>query len=127
MLEAVILFPALIAILMLIAYASRLGATHNEVLAAARAGARAASQAHNPGAAAARTEEVVLDSLAEGSLRCGDAPDILIDTGQWASGGAVTVTVACDIDLDDLGLIGLGGVKTVRASSTAAIDSYREL
>lgn len=97
-----------------------------DVGAAARAGARAAATVRDgDGLAAARS--VVARSLADRGRACVDEPAVQLIEGE----GVVTVTVACVVALDDVGLGGFapaggaGAPRTVSASATEMVDRIR--
>jgi len=123
-LTAALMFTAMLAFWFLVVFAGRLSTSRNEVLAAARAGARAASQERDPGVAYDRAVSVARGMLSEGSSPC-ESADVTPDTSGWAPGGIVRVTVTCHVRRGDLGLIGLGGTMAVTESAVSVLDTYR--
>ena len=96
---------------------------------AARAGARAASiERTAPAAQAAATRATQL-VLANDALRC-TTLEVDVDLRDFGlplgSAGAATVTVACAVTWSDLGLPAGAGTRTVEATATSPIDTWRE-
>ena len=52
---------------------------------------------------------------------------VATDTTAFTAGGLVTVTVECDVPLNDLGLLGIGAHHTVTSRQATVIDRYRGL
>ncbi len=50
---------------------------------------------------------------------------MVVDTAQLQPGGQVTAEVSCQLGLSDIAGFGLPGSRTVRATSTAVVDTYR--
>jgi Flp pilus assembly protein TadG len=124
--EAAVVAPAFIALLLLVVYAGRVVNAGNEVESAASAAARAASQMASPAAAATEAEEVADAALSDAGVTCEDSPDrVRIDTQQLVPGGSVTVTIRCTTQLADMTLIGLPGHQTFVGSATEVVDIYR--
>ena len=48
-----------------------------------------------------------------------------VDTTDFAPGGTVTVTVACEASMADVTLLGVPGRRTFTATATEVIDTYR--
>lgn len=119
------MFPALIAFVLLVVLAGRQMSARNQVEGAARAGARAASQARSSGEAVMRARTVAIGTITANGTECDGGPRISVDTDAWSAGGAVSVTVRCSVRVVDLGVIGLAGNRSVSASATEAVDVYR--
>jgi len=122
--EAAVIAPAFIALMLLVVYAGRVVNGGNEVESAASAAARAASQMATPSAAAAEAQQVAVASLADSGVTC-DPSRVDVDTQLLAPGGSVTVTVRCTTQLGDITLIELPGHQTFEASATEVVDVYR--
>ena len=88
-------------------------------LVSAKMRSRAASGTGMP-----RTSSAVTTALASHDLSCA-RPDIDVDTSRFQPGGAVSVTVTCDLSLADLSHLGVPGTRRLTARSTSVIDTYR--
>ncbi|MFE0774311.1 TadE/TadG family type IV pilus assembly protein [Streptomyces sp. NPDC058861] len=128
-LEAVILFPVLILVLLLVVAFGRIGSADNAVDTAARNAARAASLERSGGAASSAGSQVARSVLGQQGLEC-TSTSISISTGGFAARigepASTTATVTCTVRLSDIGLPGLPGAKTLSSSFTSSIDSYRQ-
>jgi Flp pilus assembly protein TadG len=125
-LELVVLTPGLLALLLLVLAAGRISAATSQVDTAARDAARAASLERSLAAATTAARGTATASLAEQDVRCRHVTVRV--AGNYAAPvgapAAVRATVACTIDLSDLGLP-LPAAKTVDANYTAVLDRYR--
>ncbi|OLO25984.1 hypothetical protein PZ61_0237005 [Streptomyces sp. MNU77] len=128
-LEAVILFPVLIMVLLLVVAFGRIGSASNAVDTAARNAARAASLERTGGSASTAGSQVARSVLTEQGLQC-TATSVSVSTGGFAAPigepASTTATVTCTVRLSDIGLPGLPGAKTMTSSFTSSIDSYRQ-
>jgi Flp pilus assembly protein TadG len=119
---AVFVTPALILLAMFVVFCGRAAAAKIDVNAIAAAAARSAADAATPATARTAASQAAAAMAAGKPWTCTTATD----TAAFRRGGSVTVNVACVIQLDDLGVSGLGATRTVRGSATAPIDIYRE-
>jgi Flp pilus assembly protein TadG len=128
-LEAAILFPLIIMVLLLVVAFGRIGSANNAVDTAARNAARAASLERSGGNASSAGSEVARSVLGQQGLEC-TSTSIAISTGGFSAGigepASTTATVTCTVRLSDIGLPGLPGSKTLTSSFTSSIDSYRQ-
>jgi len=122
--ELVIITPVAIALLCLVALVGRTTAARGQVDGAARDAARAASLARDPGSAELAAQQSADDTLPTSGVRCARTA-VIADVGSFGPGGQVTVNVTCDIELSDLGLIGVSGTRTISATAVEPIDLYR--
>jgi Flp pilus assembly protein TadG len=122
--EMALVTPFLVMLLLLVVLCGRLAGEQMAVDAAAGSAARAASIARSHPAARADGDRTARDTLAAQGVTC-DTESVTVDTGGLHPGGAVTVTVSCQVKLSDLLLIGVPGSRTVQASSTSPIDHWR--
>jgi Flp pilus assembly protein TadG len=122
--ELVVVTPAAIALLCLVALVGRGATARQHVDEAARDAARAASLERDPAAARHAAHTAAATALTSGGTRCA-ASRVEVDTTAFHAGGQVTVTVACDIALSDLALIGVPGTRTVTATSVSVVDTYK--
>jgi Flp pilus assembly protein TadG len=127
--EAVIGVPAFLLFVLLIMAAGRIALARQAVEASAAEAARSASisrtqhQAKTDGASGAAI------SLRNQGVRCTsqrvdiDASGFVAPVGTPAR---VTATVTCVADLSDLSIPGLPGRRTITATMSSPIDTYRE-
>lgn len=133
-LEVVVIGPALLALLALVIAAGRVALAGQSVPTAAAEAARDTRHATRdtslqraPGAGAANGQDTARRVLDGQGLHCMsteivvDATDLALPVGRP---GAVTVEVACRVQLSDVGLPRMPGTKTLRASSSMPIDPW---
>lgn len=125
--ELMFLLVCCLAGLGFIGYLGRLHAAGIEVANASQSASRAASLASG----SSEGERAAAAAVAASGLdrRCASPPTVTTTwapspTGSW-QGGSVTVTVACRVDHETLGGIGLPGSRIVRMSDTQPIDRYQ--
>jgi Flp pilus assembly protein TadG len=122
--ELVILTPALVAAIMVIAAGGRYVDARGQATSAAFAAARAASLSTSQPAAVAAGTRAAERSIAERGHACARL-EVTIDAHDFAPGGAVHARVTCTADLSDLGLP-LPGPKTFTAAATAPLEQHRD-
>lgn len=122
--ELVIVVPVAIALLCLIAFVGRTATAREQVDETARDAARTASLQRDPLTAHDAGVRAADASLDRSGLRC-QSRTVEVNTTSFAPGGQVTVTVACDVSLSELGLIGLSGTRTITSTSVSVVDTYR--
>jgi Flp pilus assembly protein TadG len=122
-LELAIMTPVLVAFMMLMVGVGRIVNAQSQVDSAARDAVRNASIARSAADAQGRAQTAAADSM-ENFGWC-QGPTAQTDTGAWAPGGLVSVTVTCDADLGGLTLIGLPGSKQMTGKATAPLDTFR--
>ena len=126
--EAVIGVPAFLPVTALLVLAARIATATQVVKAPASAAARAASIART--AASARTEATTAarHSLTNQDLAC-TSTSVTLDTNAFGApigtAGQVSATVTCALPLGDLGVPGLAGTKTITATMSSPLDTYR--
>ena len=118
--EIVLLAPVMMAFMLLVVAGGRYVAVRGDVEAASRDAVRAASLERTEAAARATAVDTA-DAALQDVGRCQNAAL----SGNFVSGGTITVTISCEVSYDGLGLIGLPGSKTVTISGSAPIDLYR--
>jgi len=123
--ELVVLTPVLVIFAMLAIGLGRYEIARGRVVAAASAAASAASAAASAAVAEPDASDAAEPVLGGGSHICSTFT-VMADLSRFSPGGSVTVSVSCQVTLADLLVPGLPGVTTVRASSRAPIDPYRE-
>ncbi|MEU9062437.1 TadE/TadG family type IV pilus assembly protein [Streptomyces sp. NPDC048430] len=126
--ETAVLAPVGIALLLLMLAFGRVTDAEGAVDSAARAAARAASLERDAGGAQSAARTAAERSLQGEGITC-RASQVTIDTAGYSLDIGVEATVqasvACTADLSDIGLPGLPGAKTLRASWTSPLDTYR--
>ncbi len=127
--EAVIAVPAFMLFVLLIIFAGRLAVARQAVEAAASEAARAASISRTRQQADSDATAVAAASLRNQGLTC-VAQQVAVDTTGFAtpvgSPASVRATVTCLVDLSDLAIPGLPGTRTITATMSSPIDTYRE-
>ncbi|MFF5505834.1 TadE/TadG family type IV pilus assembly protein [Streptomyces roseolus] len=127
--EAVIVVPLLLALALVFIAGARLSLAGQTVDAAAQAAARAASLERTPTAGQSAAQAAAAAVLAQDDQPCTSSSVRTSTSGLDAALGAtstVTVTVSCRVPIGDLLLFGGGpGVRTMIASFTSVVDTYR--
>ncbi|MGW0651156.1 TadE/TadG family type IV pilus assembly protein [Streptomyces umbrinus] len=127
-LETAVLAPVLIIVLGLVIAFGRVTDAEGAVDSAAHAAARAASLERDAGTAQTAAQDAVSRSLDGDGVTC-QASNVAIDTSGYATdvgeAATVTATISCTATLSDIGVPGLPGAKTLTASWTSPIDTYR--
>jgi len=120
--EMVVLAPVL-SLFMLIALAfGRYALAREQVVGGARAAADAVAVADSEG----QTQQDALTAampVLQSTHSCTN-PNVTVDSGSFAPGATVRVSVSCQVKWSDLAP-GLPGSTTVRAVESAVIDPYR--
>lgn len=122
--EMVLLAPVVFAFFCFVIGVGRLDEAHGQVVGAARDAARAASMARTPAEAVAAANSTAHADLTSTGLTCRQV-NVHVATDQFRPGGIVQVTVSCTTDLSDVTVSGLPGSKTLSASTTAPLDTFR--
>ncbi|MCY9785176.1 pilus assembly protein [Nocardiopsis sp. EMB25] len=120
--ELVLLAPVLVVVLVLVVIAGRQVSASLIVQGAASSAARAASLQRDTVSARAQAWGTAKRELADRGVACTPFT-AAVDTTRFEAGGSVSVEVACTVTVIDLG--GLGGQRTLYATATSPIDSYR--
>jgi len=123
-LGVVLVAPVLIAMAVLVMYLGRQVDAQAQVRAAAGAAAHAGAAERSPQTAQHRAHSIVAAALAQ-SDSC-ETHDVVVDTSQFAPGGWLSVTVACDMTVRGLELISPPQWR-LSATVQVGIDRYREL
>ncbi len=118
--EIVVLIPVLFMFTLFVVAGGRYVNARADADSAARDAARAASQAHTRGEAAA----AVRTTLGEGLRSTRDCRPTGL-SGNFESGGTAIVRLDCQVSYKDLGLLGIPGSIPVEAEGHAPIDTYR--
>ena len=121
----VVVFPAILALAILVLWLGRQVESKAEVQVASEAAAQAAARQRSVGEATAAAEQTASLMLSK-SNACAGTARVQINAGDWRPGGNVVVTVTCSPRHDDLALAG-PAARTFTATATATIDPYRAL
>lgn len=127
--EMVLLVPAFMLLILLLIMGGRFALAQQSIQSAASEAARAAS--HERGAdSEERGLEAAESFLSDEGVSCSTV-DVSVDTsGKSTDPGVpdqfVDATVSCDVPLGDLALPGVGGSRSVSASASSPVDTYRE-
>jgi Flp pilus assembly protein TadG len=123
-LEAAILAPVFLGILYFVVAFGRVNATSADVTHAARSAARAAAAEQDSGLAVDAANRIVNDTLADRGVNCAELA-VSVDTGSFGSGGSVTVTVGCLVDLSSAAGFPVPGSRRVTATAVEVLDVNR--
>jgi len=123
--ELVLLAPVLVLVLLLVVGVGRVEQARLQVTGAARDAARAASLTRTPASAHIQAQASADVALAGQSVTCVGGPTVSVDVAQFTPGGQVSVTIACQTRLGDLGFPGLPGTKTLTDTAASPIERYR--
>lgn len=124
--ELAIVTPLVILMLLTVVAFGRVEQGRQQVDQAASAAARAASLAFSPSQADGAGRSAVQSTLSQAGLSCVNL-DVAVDATNFRPGGQVTVTVGCDANLSQLALTGVPGTIRLSATSTSAIELYRDV
>ncbi len=128
-LEAAIGVPAFLLFIALIIAGGRLAIADQAVQAAAAEAARSASISRTQGQAHGAAVSGATSSLANQQLQC-TTKSVSVDTSGFASPvgtpASVTATVTCVVNLSDVAVPGLPGTRTITATMSSPLDTYRE-
>lgn len=126
--ETVIGFVGLSMLISLIILGGRITLANNAVDAAANEAARTASIARTAAVASATAKASARDTLANQGLKC-HSISVTVNTGgfnaTFGTQASVTARVACVVDLTGVSIPGVARTRTVRASASSPIDTYR--
>ncbi|MBW8174033.1 pilus assembly protein [Ornithinimicrobium sp. Arc0846-15] len=126
--EAVLLAPAVLVLVFLVIFGGRWAIAQQAVEAAASEAARAASIARSPGEANGSASAMAGTSLSEQNVRC-SSQSVGVDTSGFGApvgtAAQVSVTVTCVVDMSDLAAPGIPGARTLTATMSSPLDTYR--
>lgn len=122
--EFVLLAPLLLFMLLFMVFCGRLADTSQRINDVAHQAARAASQARTPAAATTDAHLTAQRALASVGVIC-QSLSVQADTRGLRPGSTMTVTVACEVGLSDLTLLGVPASTSLRASSASVVDLHR--
>lgn len=122
--EAAVIAPALVGLLLLVVFAGRVAEADTRVRHAAAVAARAASTHAEPDGAAEAARAAAAANLAASGLACARL-DATVDTAAFHPGGAVVVTLTCTASLHDLAMLAVPGQRTFSAKAAEVVDRFR--
>lgn len=128
-LEIVIIAPAFVAILVLLAAGGRLALAGNAVESAASAAAREASLSRDAVGAQTAAEAMARTSMTQSGVTCLTLTVTIDSSGLNAplgNTGTVGATVTCTVALSDTAMIGLPGTRDLNGAAISPVDAYRE-
>jgi len=120
--EAVLLAPLLVMLVLFVVHLGRLGTTHLGLVTAADQAARAASLVR-PQLMSSVGESVARQQITLNEIPC-ESLDVGVRVAQETDPGTVSVTLSCRVSREGLGLL-LPVARTVQASSSEVIDRWR--
>lgn len=127
--EAALLIPLLVFLLMACVCGWRVWWAHSQVTAAASGAARLVSLQRSPGVAQTKAAALVNADLTTSGVVCASSL-VEVDDAALAQApgitGEVSVAVTCRVGLSDLLLPGVPGTITVTSSATERVDTFRE-
>jgi len=119
--------PAMLVAIVIVTAAFTLSISRLDLESASAAAARAASLQRGPAAAVTAARQAAEADLAGRSVTCANLR-VDTDTSRWRRGGSVTVTVRCTVSIAGLArMSGIPGSFTATSTSTAPIDTFRNL
>lgn len=127
--EAAVGLPAFVLFVGMIIVGGRLAISHQALEAAAAEAARTASIARSAPEAAEGAKQAALASIRNQGITCSSV-DVHSDTRGFAAAvgqdASVEVTVSCRVDLSDVSIPGVPGSRTITATISSPIDTWRE-
>lgn len=122
--EWVILAPLVVLFMVFAVFLGRLVQAHQDLDAAAKAAARAASQVQDLALANQVATQAAQAALSAHHVSCAGGSTTL-DASDLRPGGHVVARVTCQVHLAGLGLLGVGGTRAMAASFSAPVDPYQ--
>ena len=122
--EITLLTPLLVLMLLFVVFLGRVTEAQAVISDAAHQAARAASIAPTPSTATAQAQQAAATALSGRGLAC-QRFTVTMDLGGFTPGGTVRATVTCTTGLSDLALLDVPGSRTLSATFTSVIDTYR--
>lgn len=117
------------ALVVFVIFCGRVTTAHESVESAATDAARTASIGRNPVTAKNDAAQAAASSLAGQGLHCRHINVDVNTTGFTKPAGqpaTVTATVSCTLDLSDLAVPGIPGTRTISATVSSPIDTWRQ-
>ncbi len=124
--ELVVLTPVIVLFVLLALGFGRFELAREQVVAAARAAAEAASVVPSAGDAQSAALTAATPIVANQAHSCTQL-NVSAETGDFVPGGSVRVIVSCQIEFADLLIPGMPGHAEVQAAVSAPIDPFRSV
>ena len=121
-LELVLLAPVVLTLVLFVVYVGRLAQANTHVRHAAAEAARAASLVDRSRMDSVARSAALAD-LSNNGVAC-RGPQVAVMLSHSGTVGSVAVEVTCEVERDDLVMLGLG-LQRVKGSSSEVIDVYR--
>jgi Flp pilus assembly protein TadG len=122
--EAAIVAPFLVAMLLFVVLAGRVSEADGNVRRAASEAARAASLRQDAADATEAASTTVDANLSAAGVDC-ESLTVDVDTSAFEPGGRVAVTVTCVASMHDVTFLGVPGTRVFDAHEVEVIDRYR--
>lgn len=119
-----LLAPVAVALALLVVFLGRQVDARAQVRSAAESAAQAAALERSPAAAEAAARGVAAVSFVDPDT-CVD-PEVVVDTSSFVPGGAVAVTIECEVSRRGLGPLDAPR-RRFAATATATIDPFRSV
>lgn len=127
--ELAILAPAFLLLVGALMLAGRVALAHQDIQEAASQAARAASISRTVDEASNASQAAAQTYLANTAMHCQSVSVSNTTSSVSKAAGtpsSVTSSVSCVIQTSDLYLPGMSGTRTVSATATSVVDTYRE-
>jgi hypothetical protein len=105
-------------------FVGRLAAADNDIEAAAKSAARAASLEPGSYSADRAASDAAATSLQDSHVDCA-ALSVSVDVSNFQPGGSVRADVTCTVSLASIAELGVPGSKTLSRSAVEVIDRFR--
>lgn len=122
--ELVLLTPLLLLMLLFVVALGRTVSARLEVDGAAAQAARAASIARDPATATTVAQQTAASALGSDHVTCNNLT-VTTNTGQFAPGGSISVSVTCTVNLAGLAGLRLPASQSISSTASSVIDTYR--
>lgn len=122
--EMVLLTPLLIVMLVFVVFCGRLADCTLRLNDVAHQAARAASLARTVTSAHNDASATAQEALAQAGITC-QTLAVTVSAAGLQPGSTVSVDVTCTVGLSDLALLGVPGSKTLTASFSSPVDTFR--
>jgi Flp pilus assembly protein TadG len=123
--ELVVLAPIVVLFLLLALALGRYSLAREQVVGGAQAAADAAAVADSATQAQQAAVAAAMPVL-QSAHSCTN-PSVVVDSGSFAAGTEVRVSVSCHVEFSDLLVPGFPGGTTVNAIQVAVIDPFRSI
>lgn len=122
--ETVLVVPLIIVLICFIVFVGRLTSAKNEITAASKDAARAATLERDAYSADHAARDIAAASLSRSGIDCSTL-NVNVDTANFTPGGFVRVDIACTVSLAQISQLALPGDKTISSHAVEVVDRYR--